>query len=196
MYSAANPSRAMLFAILALTGCATPQERRAAEVAAAAENVVADLAVVVEEMRAEAASMSPAEQDAMGRRLDAGIRRDFHNSAARCGTAIRLTDAPNVMDSIVIIRADATPAQVDCVQLDIPFALPAAIGDEFPDIVRNCELLEARLMQNADGEGYVLALPREIHAARDRAPAQGRIACVIHWARERGLALTLAEALY
>ena len=72
------------------------------------------------------------------------------------------------------------------------FALPAAIGEEFPGVARNCELPEARL--NRAGRGYALALPTATYAARDRAPGHGRIACVTHWADERGLTLTLVEA--
>jgi outer membrane murein-binding lipoprotein Lpp len=189
----------ILLATLALAGCATPQERRdaeAAEIAAAVESGAADVEAAAEAVRAEVANMSPAEEEAMSRRLDAGLRRDFENVARRCGTAVHIPDGPNVLESIVVIRADATPAQIGCVQDDYPLALPAAIGDELPGVLRNCELPEARLRRGWEGRGYELSLPAEIYAVRDRAPTARRIACLTLWARERGIALTLPEAPY
>jgi hypothetical protein len=58
---------------------------------------------------------------------------------------------------------------------------------EFPEIARNCQLPTATLTWT--GSAWRLALPAETWAARDRSPEAGRIACIHHWARERGLTL-------
>jgi hypothetical protein len=76
----------------------------------------------------------------------------------------------------------------------------AAVGDEvvrmpeeeFPAVRTNCRLHGATLTRLPDG--WRLGLPSATYAARESQPAAGRIACVTHWARGRGLALTIVEA--
>jgi hypothetical protein len=61
---------------------------------------------------------------------------------------------------------------------------------EFPEVARNCELPEAFLQQFTDeGRKMRLLLPAAIWARRDEPAMQGRIACIHHWADERGLQL-------
>jgi hypothetical protein len=188
----------LMLAALALAGCATPQERRdraAAEIEAAAENAVAEMEAVAEDLRAEEANMTPARREERDREIEAGTRSDLDNDAAGCGTAARFS-APPYLETIVVIRADATPAQIACVQDRYPFALPAAIAEALPGALRNCELAGARLMREQERESYALNLPADIHAVHGGTPVEGRIACLTRWARERGLVLTIAESPY
>lgn len=188
---------AATLAALALAGCTTAQarhDRAVAELNAAAEDVVAEADAAAAEMRAEEAGMTPAQREERDRAVEAGLRRSLDEDAARCGTAASFSGPPHGEESIVVIRASATPAQIACIQDGYPFALPAAIAEELPEILRNCALAGARLMREQQRESYALILPAEILAARDDAPVEGRIACVTHWARERGLVLTAAEA--
>jgi hypothetical protein len=67
-----------------------------------------------------------------------------------------------------------------------------AFAEEFAEVARNCELTGAALVR--DGGRYRLALPPTIYAARDRAPADGRIACVRHWGLEIGHDFEIVEA--
>jgi hypothetical protein len=66
------------------------------------------------------------------------------------------------------------------------------VAEEFVEAARNCELSQARLVRA--GEGYNLGLPPALYAGRNRAPNEGRVNCLIHWGRERGLNLTIVEA--
>jgi hypothetical protein len=67
------------------------------------------------------------------------------------------------------------------------------IENEFRDVSRNCQLPGANLSWAANGSA-TLNLPADVSAARDRPPASTRIACITHWAHERGLRLTVADA--
>jgi hypothetical protein len=64
--------------------------------------------------------------------------------------------------------------------------------EEFPEVRNNCRLPEAALSRY--GTGWRLSLPSEIYAARKGESVAVRIACVTHWARERGLTLAIVEA--
>ena len=79
---------------------------------------------------------------------------------------------------------------------DLQAAMNAAeaemIAREFPDVARNSELPEATVSRN--GGRHVLTLPSTVFAQMSDARTRGRVACIEHWARERRLALDIAEA--
>ena len=79
---------------------------------------------------------------------------------------------------------------------DLQAAMNAAeaemIAREFPDVARNCELPEATVSRN--GGRHVLTLPSTVFAQMSDARTRGRVACIEPWARERRLALDIAEA--
>lgn len=65
-----------------------------------------------------------------------------------------------------------------------------AQDSEFPEVARNCEVPGARLAAGEAGqpaEFRWLIVPRAVHARRARQPENGRISCLLHWGRERGL---------
>jgi hypothetical protein len=62
--------------------------------------------------------------------------------------------------------------------------------EEFPEVAMNCELPEAALARFTDeGRNVRLLLPRATYRRRGEPAVAGRIACIEHWARERGLRL-------
>jgi hypothetical protein len=63
--------------------------------------------------------------------------------------------------------------------------------EEFPEVRTNCRLPGAALTRY--GSGWRLSLPPQVYAARKSESVAIPIACVTGWARERGLALTVAE---
>ena len=70
-----------------------------------------------------------------------------------------------------------------------------AAADEFPAVARNCGLPEAVLAQfTGSALRGALLLPPELYARRGEQPVAGRIACIDHWAHERGLRLFASEA--
>jgi hypothetical protein len=61
--------------------------------------------------------------------------------------------------------------------------------EDLPEAARNCRLPEAWVSRA--GSQFIITLPADLYAARDREPAKTRIACVRRWAAGRGLTFTL-----
>jgi hypothetical protein len=69
------------------------------------------------------------------------------------------------------------------------------IESEFAEVARNCELPDAKLIGISDQPNrYWLALSAETYSRRDEPVVQGRIACIKHWARERGVQIMATQA--
>jgi hypothetical protein len=68
--------------------------------------------------------------------------------------------------------------------------------EEFRLVSRNCELPDALLIRSADERReFLLMVSHDIFARRNEAPIGGRIACVAHWADERGFQLVVTDSV-
>jgi len=66
----------------------------------------------------------------------------------------------------------------------------AQMEEEFPEVRMNCGLVRTYLERDPDDErGLRLIFPQRNNAAM-QARAEGSLACVEHWAAERGYTLT------
>jgi hypothetical protein len=67
-----------------------------------------------------------------------------------------------------------------------------AQDSEFTHVARNCEVPEARMAAGEAGQPAQLRwliVPRDVYARRAQQPEGGRISCLVHWGRERGLVM-------
>ena len=120
------------------------------------------------------------------RRLRPAIPLAAAAALAGCATPQQRSEAS--MQSAL----DTMNAAADDVMAQAEAVVAETFAEEFAEVARNCGLTGARLIR--DGERYSLALPPTIYTARDRAPADGRIACVRHWGLEIGHDFEIVEA--
>jgi hypothetical protein len=65
---------------------------------------------------------------------------------------------------------------------------------EFPEVRANCGLARVQLLRDRRDPGLLWLLFQQRHAIEVATRRDGRLACVEHWARERGYRLDTAGA--
>jgi len=91
---------------------------------------------------------------------------------------VKLMLAPSIPRILLLAAAASLAACATPQRRDV-------YGGEFPEVARNCGYPQARLVPyGLDERDYYLDFSAQ---PRDPAADAGRVACLLHWGRERGL---------